>query len=110
LSSEIFTGPVLNSLQRFFDVLDRVGDAEAKVSTNAICAPIRVGFETYTYAECRSNTNFGVLKSAEDSGRYSLQIFLCPGIDTIECFFDVLDRVRHTEAKISLAEVPERGT
>ena len=50
-----------------------------------------------------------VLKSAEDSGRYSLQILLRPGVEAIERFFDVLDRVRHAEAKITLAEVAERG-
>ena len=50
-----------------------------------------------------------VLESAEDSGHYSLQILLCPGVDAIERFLDVLDRVRHAEAKIALAEVAERG-
>jgi hypothetical protein len=39
----------------------------------------------------------------------SLEILLRPGVDAIECFLDVLDRVRHTEAKITLAEVAERG-
>src|SRR5207248_10597889 len=30
-----------------------------------------------------------------------------PGVHPIECFLDVLDRVRHAEAKITLAEVAE---
>ena len=39
----------------------------------------------------------------------SLEILLRPGVDAIECFLDVLDRVRHAEAKITFAEVAERG-
>ena len=39
----------------------------------------------------------------------ALQIFLRPGVDAIERFLDVLDRVRHAEAKITFAEVAERG-
>ena len=42
--------------------------------------------------------------SAEDSGHYR---FFCPSFDAIEGFLDVLDRVRHAEPKITLAEVPE---
>ena len=43
----------------------------------------------------RRGENF--LESAEHSGRYSLQILLCLGVDAIERFLDVLDRVRHAE-------------
>jgi len=39
----------------------------------------------------------------------ALQILLRPGVEAIERFFDVLDRVRHAEAKITLADVAERG-
>jgi hypothetical protein len=39
----------------------------------------------------------------------ALQILLRPGVDAIERFFDVLDRVRHAKAKIALAEIAERG-
>ena len=39
----------------------------------------------------------------------SLEIFLGPGVDAIECFFDVLDRVRYAEAKVAFAEVAECG-
>src|SRR5882724_4175303 len=38
----------------------------------------------------------------------SLEIFLCPSVDAIERFLDVLDRVRHAKAKITFAEVAER--
>ena len=39
----------------------------------------------------------------------SLEILLRPSVDAIERFFDVLDRVRHAEAKITFAEIAERG-
>ena len=39
----------------------------------------------------------------------ALQILVCPSIDAIERFFDVLDRVRYAEAKITFAEIAERG-
>src|SRR5690348_13811191 len=37
----------------------------------------------------------------------ALQILLCPGSDAIECLLDILDRVGHAEAQITLAEVAE---
>jgi len=39
----------------------------------------------------------------------ALQILLRPSVDAIERFLDVLDRVRHAEAKITFAEIAERG-
>jgi len=36
-------------------------------------------------------------------------MFFRTGVDAIERFFDVLDRVRHTKAKVTFAEVTERG-
>ena len=39
----------------------------------------------------------------------ALQIFLRPGVDAIERFLDVLARVRNAEAKITFAEIAERG-
>jgi hypothetical protein len=39
----------------------------------------------------------------------ALEILLRPGVDAIERFLDVLDRVRHAEAKITFAEIAERG-
>ena len=35
----------------------------------------------------------------------ALQMLLCPGVDAIERFLDVFDRVRHAEAKITFAEI-----
>ena len=39
----------------------------------------------------------------------ALQILLCPDVDAVERFLDVLDRVRHAKAKITFAEVAEPG-
>jgi hypothetical protein len=39
----------------------------------------------------------------------ALQILFRPRVDAIERFFDVLDRVSHAKAKITFAEVAERG-
>ena len=39
----------------------------------------------------------------------SLEILRRPGVDAIERFFDVLDRVRHAEAKITFTEVAKRA-
>src|SRR5512133_1869870 len=40
----------------------------------------------------------------------ALQILLRPSVDAIERFLDILDRVRHAKAKITFAEVTERGS
>jgi hypothetical protein len=48
-------------------------------------------------------------KSAEDSGRYNLQILLHPFANPIERFLDVLNRVCDAETQITFAKVAERG-
>ena len=34
-----------------------------------------------------------------------LEIFLRPGVDALQCFLDIRDRVRHAKAQVAFAEV-----
>src|ERR1700757_609153 len=55
------------------------------------------------------NCRAGALPGRVATELVTLQIFLCPGADAIECFLDILDRVGNAETQIAFPEFAERS-
>src|SRR3954462_10540048 len=65
--------------------------------------------QSASQARRRSLTTASANAPRRFNPRLALQTLLHPPADSIEGFFDVLDRIRDAEAQITFAKIAERG-